>query len=141
MTPSAQWSPVRAVFLRRVGIVAAVTFVVSVAVLLLVSEQMRDAPLLAVGLGAIAALTGVFEDILRWWRVRLEQWTLDDDHLIHTTPDTRAQIPLGDITRARRQTSGTVMLQLISGQRIAMRYMADPNAVIEAVHITRAADV
>lgn len=130
MKTQAGWGPSRAVFLRRVGVVAAVTFAASLAALLLFSAQLRTTPLLAAGLAVIAALAGVYEDFQRWRRVRFERWEVEGGHLIHTLDDDRAVMPLADLRDAQPRLGGSVVVQLASGKRIAMRYLENPSAVI-----------
>ena len=137
MTPDPVWQPARAVFVRRALINAALTLVIAAAILLLITTYLDTTPLVALFLALIAAFAGLFEDIMRWRRVRAERWQIDMPHLVHDGADGIAMIPLGDIAQTRIRRGGTTLVELRSGQRIAIRYLADPDSLIAALNAGR----
>lgn len=112
---------------------AALTFVVALGLLLVLNQFWQANPMISVFLAFIAAFAGVFEDALRWRRIRSERWSLDGPSLIHDGTDGRAMILLGDIADVAARRNGTVILYLHSGKRIAMRYLANPQAIADTL--------
>ena len=133
------WQPARPVFIRRALINAALTLVVSLAILLALTSYLQTTPMIAVFLGLMAAFAGLYEDIMRWRRVRAERWFIDLPHLMHDGPEGTAMIPLSDIADVRRRLGDATLIQLRSGQRVAVRYLADPDSLIAALDAQRPA--
>jgi hypothetical protein len=127
------WAPSREVFLRRVFISAAVTF----AGLGLVGTAFGLYTGLSFGWALLVAfaLTMGFlvEDVLRWRGARTDLWQISDGQLLHDGPEGRAQVPLSEIIGVQTQFGGRVILKLSSGQRIAIRYLADPQNVAQQI--------
>lgn len=133
MTPFTAWRPARTVFLRRAAIVAGLTFVIALGLLLVLNQFWQANPMISVFLAFIAAFAGVFEDALTWRRIRSERWSLDGPSLIHDGSDGRAMILRSDIADVAARRNGTVILYLHSGKRIAMRYLANPQAIAKTM--------
>ena len=78
------------------------------------------------------------EDAQRWRAVRDEIWELEPPHLNHDSADGRALVPLAQIVRVHTRF-GSVILTLNTGQRIAMRHLAQPAKVAAALDAARPA--
>ncbi len=124
------WQPSRRVYIRQAALIALATFGVFLALAALSREAFAASPfLIALVPGA---MTGIFvlEDFSRWRRVRDEQWQIEDGHMIHDGLDGRVMLPLDDITDVRKRFTGAVVLKLENRQRVLMRYLENPDAVV-----------
>lgn len=133
------WAPARAVFLRRVGLTSAVTFVALLAAAIVFSVSF-DLPV-AWGFLVAATLTlgFVIEDLARWRAARNDRWQISGGHLIHDGAEGRAQIPLTEIASVKTQFGSRVIVKLNSGQRIAMRYLPYAAATASQIDAARGA--
>ena len=113
-------------FLRRVFIISALTFVALAIVLLLVSRSTGLPIHWAFVIALIGTLGFAIEDLMRWRVARGELWQLSEGQLIHDGPEGRAQVPLSDVASVKVQFGTRVVVKLRSGQRIAMRYLPYP---------------
>ena len=133
MTSLAAWQPDRRVFLRRAAVNAALTFLIAWALLLALSSYWQIDWRVGFALALIAAGTGLYEDLIRWRRVKAEHWQIERPHLIHDGADGRAMIALSEIEQVRVRFGGTLVVKLRSGQRILMRYLEAPNRIAQAL--------
>ena len=132
------WAPSRAVFLRRVGLNTAVTFVALLGAALLFSVTF-DLPMgWGVLVAAILSIGFVIEDLARWRSTRNDRWQINGGFLIHDGPEGRAQIPLSQIASVQAQFGNRVIVKLGSGQRIAMRYLPFAAATASQIEAARA---
>lgn len=134
MTAAMVWSPSRAVFLRRALINAALTFPAFVLLARFTNYPQGQFLLLGVGLPLVLTLIFFMDDALRWRRVRDEQWELADGQLIHEGPEGLATISLGEIEDVFKRFGGTVIIAFTSRQRVAMRYLPEPDDVVMTLH-------
>lgn len=131
------WAPARKVFVNRVGITAALTFVALLIVGVVFSWRF-DLPM---GWAVIVALTltcaFVLEDAMHWRNTRTDRWQIDEGQLIHDGAEGRSQIPLSEVTQVRTQFGGRIIVTLQSGQRMAIRYLPYPETVAEQINAAR----
>lgn len=120
------WAPSRQMFVRRVFITSALTFVGLAAVLLYVSQRTGLPVHWAMLIALIVTLGFAAEDLMRWRAACADLWQLSDGHLIHDGPEGRAQVPLSDVAAVKVQFGTRVIVKLSSGQQIAMRYLPYP---------------
>ena len=130
MTDPQAWSPSRRVFIRGALINAALTFPAFVLLASLTNYPQGQFLILGVGLPFVLTLIFFLDDALRWRRVQSEQWQIADNNLIHDGPEGIAMIPLTEIDRVYKRLGGTVIVQLQSRQRLAMRYLEAPDDVV-----------
>ncbi|QFT57576.1 hypothetical protein FIU94_01960 [Sulfitobacter sp. THAF37] len=137
MTPRLSWAPQRAVFIRRAAINAGVTFVILLALGIALSLFV-DLPALWLPPTALLLTAGfLFDDALRWRASKYDRWHLDEGHLIHEGAEGSAQIPLAEIDRVFTRMGGHVVLELTSGQRIAIGNLPFPRKTAEAIDAAR----
>lgn len=131
------WGPSPAVFLRRVVLTSAVTFV-ALSLMGIAFAAYSALPYIWAVLVALALTLGfVFDDVVRWRSVHSDRWQIQDRHLIHDGDEGRAQIPLSEITTISTQFGSRVILKLASGQRIAMRYLAHAETIANQIEAAR----
>lgn len=141
MMAGLSWAPQRAVFLRRAAITALVTFLLLLALGLLLSFY-TDLPFLWVIPTALLLTAGfLFDDALRWRNSKYDRWHLDAGYLIHDGSDGTAQLPLAEIDRVFTRFGGRVVVVLSSGQRIAMGYLPFPTKTAQAIEAARQGDI
>lgn len=141
MMPGLSWAPKRAVFLRRAAITSMVTFVVLMALGFLLSIY-TALPFLWVIPTALLLTAGfLFDDALRWRTSKYDRWHLDGGQLIHEGTDGTAQLPLGEIDRVFTRYGGRVVVELSSGQRIAMGYLPFPKKTAQAIEAARRGEI
>jgi len=137
MTSRLSWAPQRAVFLRRAAVTALFTFLALMAVGLLLSFY-TDLPFLWVIPTALLLTAGfLFDDALRWRASKYDRWHLEGGHLIHEDGDGTAQLPLSEIDRVFTRFGGRVVVELSSGQRIAIGYLPYPAKTAETIEAAR----
>lgn len=124
------WQPSRRVYMRQAALLAVATFGAFMVLAALTPDAF--APSLVLIALVPAAVTGIFilEDFARWRRVRDERWEIEDGHLIHDSLEGRVMVPLEQIVEARKRFASAVVLKLANGQRVPMRYLENPDAVV-----------
>ncbi|MCX7558782.1 hypothetical protein OS190_04330 [Sulfitobacter sp. F26204] len=130
------WAPSRRVFLRRVAISTAITFVGLAAVGLAFAVYFNLSTAWAFLISATLTLGFVVEDMMRWRNLRTDIWQISEGQFIHDGPDGRSQLPLSEIVSAKPQLGSRVVIKLASGQRMLMRYL--PYAAATAAQIEEA---
>ena len=131
------WAPSHRVFLRRAMISALLTFAALGAAGILFSFF---APLpvgWALVVALILTLGFMLDDVMRWRSARTDRWQIEGGLLIHEGPDGHAQIPLSEIDSIATQFGSRVTVKLVSGQRIAMRYLAYPREIAAQIEAAR----
>ncbi len=118
--------PTRAVFVRRSLMTGALTFGMLVIVGLAVSAVM-DLPLFwTLPVAAMMTLGFFIDDSLRWRAHKYDRWEIAEGHLLHADLEGTLTIPLAEIDEVMTRLGNRVILQLSSGQRIALRYLPFP---------------
>lgn len=131
------WAPSRAIFLRRVALSGAVTFVALAAVGMIVAG-MAGLPMIWLVLAAFGLSLGfVMEDAVRWQAAKFDHWQIDGNLLLHDGPEGRAQIALSEINSVKTTMSGRVQIKLTSGQRMLIRYLPFPKAATAQINAAR----
>ena len=120
------WAPQKSVFIRRAFIVGSITFVVLAALGAGLSFYFSLPVLWVIPTALTLTLGFIFDDTLRWRAAQNDRWQISDGHLIHEGQDGSARIPLTEIDSAFRRLGSNVVVQLISGQRIVLRYLPFP---------------
>lgn len=138
LTPDGiSWAPSRRIFLRRVAITAALTFL-GLATVALVCSVYFGLPRAWGFWGAgLLALGFMIEDLLRWRILRSDLWQISQGQLVYDGPDGRSQISLSDIDSARVQWGTRVVITLTSGQRMLMRHLPYAAATAEQIETAR----
>lgn len=126
MSPDQSWAPKRDVFLRRSLMIGVATFTLFAGAGL-VAALMLDLPFVwTLPVAALLTLGFFVEDVLRWRSCKYDRWLMSEGHLLHEDKDGTASIPLGDIRRVTTSFGSRVVVELLSGQRITLRYLPFP---------------
>ena len=120
------WGPKRAVFIRRTLILGALTFLFFLIPSILIVRNWQLFPLSNIVMPLVMALVLMMDDFNRWRLVRSERWEIAEGQLIHDGVDGRATIPLSEISAVKQRFGTAIIIRLHSGQRIMMRYLANP---------------
>lgn len=137
MSDGQSWAPRKEVFIRRAAATAAVTFGFLL-VMGLALAFFADLPLLWVIPPALLLTAGFFfDDALRWRASKYDRWQIEEGHFLHHGLDGTARVPLAEIDRVFTRFGGRVVVQLRSGQRIAMRYLPYPEKAAQAIDAAR----
>lgn len=139
MTDGPSWQPSARVFIRRSLILAVLTFLAFVLLMLPARAQFVQAPALIFLMPLAVTAIFLIEDYTRWRRTRGEHWEVEDGYLMHDGLDGRSMIPLDEIESAQKRFTGGVMLRLVSGQRLLMRYLENPDEVAQQINELRQA--
>lgn len=120
------WAPQKNVFVRRAFIVGGFTFILLVLLGAGLSFYFSVSFLWVVPTALALTIGFIFDDTSRWRAAQYDRWEISDGHLIHEGQDGSARIPLTEIDNAFRRLGSNVVVQLISGQRIVLRYLPYP---------------
>lgn len=138
MTPRrATWAPALPVYLRRTALVGAITLVLTALAGWIIGattgfwQALYTAPVLAL------AYNILFEDPLRWRRVRQERWTLEESALICHGTEGDSILPLSDILDVRARLGWTVVINLTGGQRVRIAYVERPREIAQQILAAR----
>ena len=131
------WAPQKSVFIRRALVAGAVTFVILLALCVGLSVYFGAPFLWAFPTALILTLGFTFDDTMRWRAARYDRWQICSAHLIHEGQDGSARIPLTDIDHAFRRLGSNVVVELSSGQRIALRYLPYPAETVAQINAAK----
>lgn len=138
------WAPQRSVFIRRALIVSSFTFglfALAAAYPLFIGSQTPIMPRVLIAwvlpIALMFTIGYVFDDVLRWRSARLDRWKINDGHLIYEGLDGTAMVPLTDIRHVKNGIGSRVVISLISGKRIVMRYMPFPTETARQIEAAR----
>ncbi len=134
------WGPKRAVFVRRTLVLGALTFLFFLIPSVMIARSGDLFPLSNVLMPLVLTLILAMDDFNRWRQVRSERWEITEGKLIHDGVDGRAMIPLSEIAAVKQRFGTAVVIRLYSGQRIMMRYLADPARIAQQLNRAIAPD-
>ncbi|APE42586.1 hypothetical protein BOO69_03505 [Sulfitobacter alexandrii] len=141
MIPELSWAPQRAVFIRRTAINATITCAVLVALGALLSVLLGLTYLWVVPTAVLITAGFLFDDALRWRGSKYDRWHLQAGHLVYESGEGTAQVPLADIDRVFTRMGGRVVIELSSGQRIAMGNLPFPGKTAAAIDAARRGEI
>lgn len=129
--PDQSWVPERKVFLRRSAMVAAVTFLCLILVGFPLSRAAGFSVVWNWPAAALLTLGFMFEDVSRWRTVRLDRWLLSEGHLHHHDTNGAITIPLDKIESVYSRFGSRVVVRLVTGQKVELRYLKDAKMIAE----------
>ncbi len=137
------WAPSRSAFIRQALIQGCFTFAL-LSILGSIVYFWFDLPIFlevstiwVLPIAFMFTLGFIFDDTLRWRSARYDRWQITNGHLIHEGQDGSARIPLTEIENAFRRLGSNVVVQLISGQRIVLRYLPFPAETAAQINAAR----
>ncbi|MEP5727834.1 MAG: hypothetical protein ABJL67_00530 [Sulfitobacter sp.] len=131
------WVPSRRVFVRRVLLNGALTYLALVVVMSGFLYWM-SLPTRWGFVGAAFITLGFFlEDMMRWRRTRDDLWQIHEGMLIHDSEEGRSQVPLSEIHSVTAQIGNRVSITLITGLKIPMRYLSYPKEIADQINRAR----
>tara|TARA_R110002110_G_scaffold19919_45_gene81673 strand:- start:107 stop:526 length:420 start_codon:yes stop_codon:yes gene_type:complete len=139
MIDGISWVPRKAVFMRRAATTAGITFTTLLTLGFALSAYVGVSALWVIPFAVLLTLGFVFDDIMRWRAAKFDRWQIDQGHLVHEGGEGIARVPLTDISRVFTRIGGNVVVQLWSGQRIAMRFLPHPEKTAQAINAARPA--
>lgn len=132
-TARPSWHPSLSMFLRRTVLVGAITLALMALAGWVIGALTGLWQVLYAGPVLALAYNILFEDPLRWRRIRQDRWSLDETAITYHSPDGDSMIPLADITQVRVKPGWTVVIYLKGGMRVRMAYIARPRAVAQRI--------
>lgn len=126
MSSGLSWAPNRRVYLRSTALTALGTATALVVLGLGVSLYFALTPLWVFPTAALLAAGFVIDDAVRWRSHKYDRWEISDGHLIHEGEDGTATTPLSELDNAFARWGNRVIIELRSGQRMMLRYVAFP---------------
>jgi len=133
VTDALSWAPKRSVFIRRAVFGAAFTTLCLTAVGVLLSLYLDLSLIWTLPTALFLTAGFLFDDALRWQGSKHDRWEIKGGQLVHSGSDGIAHVPLSDIARVFTRAGGRVVIELTSGQRVALRYLPYPDETARAI--------